>query len=524
MSAIEGMQVTPTTDCGRSVEQPEQSSEVKYQRLLFRSQFTLGRSFIDIIPSAQQLTIRANLLLTAHPDLNIQIAQAKQKRLVLLGFILDPENPQSSNAAIIENLVRNFNHYDDLFLLTARFGGRWILIADDGDKLVLFHDPAGLRQVFYSDLKKTQDLWCGSQSGIIADILGLPKDPEANDFISSPEILTNPEYWWPGDSSPYKELRHLLPNHYLNLQTGTCHRFWPDGNLRPLPATVAVQRCGAHLTGLLESAVNRFELALSLTAGWDSRVLLAASKPIKHRITYFTIKNEATLSIENHPDLAVPRALVGRFGLKHDIIEMPATVDKRFAEIFDRNVTLPHDIWRVDAQAALELYELQKVGVSGSVSEVARHFYVMPRYVERVLTGEKLSSLTGMGKNAFAVQSFNGWIGTLGNPFNLRPLDLFYWEQRAGNWLAMCQNEFDIAWADIFTPYNCRLLMSDMLSVQRKYRLAPTYLFYKELILNLWPEVLDEPINPHKVRSPMQSIKKRVRNQLSNVKHLVLRR
>jgi hypothetical protein len=506
-----------------SFEQADHTFEAKYQRLLYRSQFVLGTRFTDLIPSARHFTLRAKWFLTVHPDLNVQIVRDKHKILVLLGFVLDPDDPQSNNADIVENLARSFNRVEDLFSLTARFGGRWILIADDGASLILFHDPGGLRQVFYGGVHTTQHLWCGSQASTIAALLGLIADSEAEGFVSAPEISVNPEYWWPGDSCVYKDLRHLLPNHYLNLQTGTCHRFWPGGNLRPLPVNVAVQRCSFLLSRLLESAANRFDLALPVTAGWDSRLLLAASKPISDRVSYFTLKIESENMTDSHPDLAVPRALLGRLGLRHNVIEGPAGVDEHFTKIFDRNVTLAHRIWRLDAQAIFDFYGLKKVVISGSLSEVARHFYILPVYIEKNLTGKKLASLAGMREHAFAVKCFDGWLGTL-EKYNLRPLDLFYWEQRAGNWLAMCQNEFDIAWAEIFTPYNCRLLLSDMLSVRQKYRLEPNYLFYRELMLNLWPEVLQEPINPHKAKSSVQRIKKRVRNQLSNVKHFVLRR
>jgi hypothetical protein len=36
------------------------------------------------------------------------------------------------------------------------------------------------------------------------------------------------------------------------------------------------------------SAGNRFPLAVLMTAGWDSRVVLAAAKNLKTRVSYFT--------------------------------------------------------------------------------------------------------------------------------------------------------------------------------------------------------------------------------------------
>jgi hypothetical protein len=83
----------------------------------------------------------------------------------------------------------------------------------------------------------------------------------------------------------------------------------------------------------------------------------------------------------------------------------------------------------------------------------------------------------------------------------------------------MCQKEFDVAWSEIFSPYNCRQLLMAMLGVKNSYRRAPSYKLYRELILHLWPDVLQAPINPHKVSSAVTSLKKSIRTQLLNVKY-----
>ena len=498
--------------------------DAAHERLLYRSQFILGRKPVDLFAAPRQLTIRQVLHLTVHPDLNLQVARHQEKMIVLLGFILDPENPRAGDADIIENFASRMDRCEDLFGLTRRFGGRWILIGDDGKDTVLFNDTAGLRQVFYSDVRGGKDLWCGSDPGVMGNVLNLQISPEAAEFVHSPEITRNPEHWWPGDSSPFSEIRHLLPNHYLDLRDGSCHRYWPNENLPALSLETAVQECSRLLTGSLAAAAERFELALPLTAGWDSRLLLAASKDIRTRLNYFTLKIKAANLTELHPDLAVPRALLGRLGLRHEVIELPDKVDQQFSAIFERSVARAHNVWCLDAQAILEFYGLQKAVIAGGVSEVARNFYAPPRYFERNMTGEKLASIAGMSQHPFAIKYFNEWLSTLGRTYNFRVLDLFYWEQRAGNWLAMRQKEFDVAWAEIFTPYNNRQLLTNMLAVKKLYRRSPNYTLYREMILHLWPDVLEFPINPHKVPSALTSLKSRVRNQLVNVKYFLVDR
>jgi hypothetical protein len=90
-----------------------------------------------------------------------------------------PYDPSASDADILHRLVQSFDRCDDLFEKTEPLGGRWILIADDGREVRLFNDATGLRQVFHTVPGSGYPLWCGSQTGIIAEILDLEMDQEA---------------------------------------------------------------------------------------------------------------------------------------------------------------------------------------------------------------------------------------------------------------------------------------------------------------------------------------------------------
>jgi hypothetical protein len=92
---------------------------------------------------------------------------------------------------------------------------------------------------------------------------------------------------------------------------------------------------------------------------------------------------------------------------------------------------------------------------------------------------------------------------------------IFFWEQRVGNWLAGNQTEFDTAWQEIIIPYNCRNLLIDMLSVRERDRRHPRNLLFQKLIMNLWPDVLQEPINPHKTR--LMALKRMFRIQIKRI-------
>ena len=95
---------------------------------------------------------------------------------------------------------------------------------------------------------------------MIAERLNLGMDPNAVNFISSLE-RSNREYWWPGESCPYKEIKHLLPNHYLDFNTGSSHRYWPNGPFRRLPLEEATGKTAKIMQELMKSVSNRYDLA-----------------------------------------------------------------------------------------------------------------------------------------------------------------------------------------------------------------------------------------------------------------------
>ena len=184
--------------------------------------------------------------------------------------------------------------------------------------------------------------------------------------------------------------------------------------------------------------------------------------------------------------------------LEHHVVKSAYFVNDDFLNIFRKNTSLAHYAYLPDAQAILRFYQLRKVAVTGSVSEIARSSFrrQLGKPVTAEIAAEDLAKLQKMGTNRYAVKFFKDWLSDLGHTFNLDPLDLFEWEQAHGNWLAMCQMEFDIAWQDIFTPFNCRRLLKTILSVEEKYRRPPDYFLFKKLISALWPEILAVPINP----------------------------
>jgi hypothetical protein len=478
-----------------------------YEELKYCKQFILGPQYCEKLTSWEKIKVDDSIHLMTHPNLNTYQVAKGDKSLTLIGFILDPDNPVNANADIVNALFLKLSDFDSFVRHTYKYGGRWILIVNDGSQIRLFNDAVGLRQVFYTETSHVQELWCASQPGLIAEVLGLKMGAEAVNFIDSYEFRKNSEFRWPGNSTPYNEIKHLLPNHYLNLETGRCKRFWPDRPLSDHSPHEVLENVTSTLKGLMKSASNRFDLALSVTAGLDSRVVLAASRSIRDSISCMTVRQIGMQ--DDHPDITTAAQLSSYLGLKHDVVRSSLIIDDEFINIFKKNVPIPHYIYAPDAQAILNYYAYDKVAVTGSTSEVSRSSFraLINRPRDHKLTVQHFMRLQGMGSNKFARDHYEKWLSGLGNAYNLDILNLFEWELDDGNWLSMCQLEFDIAWKDIFSPFNCRRLITALLSVKQEYMMPPKYELYRMLIKNMWPDVLDVPINPHKKKKTSMSSK-----------------
>ena len=476
-------------------------------RGLFRcSQFILGQEFAPGMEGWQHVTIGHGLKLTAHPELNVVQVRKGARSLTGLGMLLDPNHPNAGDRDILEGLLEQFESLDQLMVATSSLGGRWAIIATDGHDQRLFHDAFGLRQVFYTVPEIAGRPYAMSEAAAGAVLLDLPMDGEARTFMNSAEFRREPEYKWPAASSPFQGIQRLLPNHYLDLRSGDCRRFWPNRRIHSIGIEEGVEKIAGLLTGMLRAAVQRFELAVAVTCGIDSRVVLAACKDIKDRVSFVTVRQWRM--DDESPDITVPGTLLARLGLGHDVIHAPVTTTPEFIRIFKSSTFLAHDHYGPDVEAVLGHYQRSKVAVTGSGGEVGRrafradlrwfdHKRVTPDYLSRIEIGSR---------NSFALKHFDMWLTDVGSTHGINKLDLFEWEQGCGSWLATTQLEFDMAWKDIFTPFNCRDLVVAMLAVPVRYRKGPDFPLFQRLIQEMWPEVQDAPINPHKRRSVISQL------------------
>ena len=494
--------------------------EIDAERLLFRRQFILGPQVSHGLAGWRGIEISDSVRLSVHPDLQSTDVQHGSTRIVLLGYMLDPHNPTYSDQQILDAIAERTGCFDDLISAIDNYGGRWAIVYHDGRASRIFHDACGLRQIYY--MTTAGSVWCGSQPSILRHAVGnVEEDPAAIEVTQLPQYASRESSWF-GDGTIYKGIRHLLPNHYLDLADGTVHRYWPRDPIGHASLDKDfVDDLAHYISGCLEAAANRFELMIPITAGWDSRVLLAASKRISSKVFYYI--STMNMLPRNHQDVAVPSRLLEKLGLPFNIIDPDPEDDDQYRQIYFKNVTQARSLPK-----SLTIHHFFKhcqgmVNVSGNGAEIGRGMlssfyrslfeasqsvsetgivgtfhYKHDRQDQFPIGPRGFATVYGFGEVDYVVNAIGGWMAEcvpICSQYGLDISDMYHWEQRLGNWGAMYQAEEDIA-VEVLWPFNIRALLVKMLSVEITFRRPPQYLLYRKLATHMWPKVLSEPVNP----------------------------
>jgi hypothetical protein len=310
-----------------------------------------------------------------------------------------------------------------------------------------------------------------------------------NELIAA---LAMPEsgLWYPAGLTPKEGVRRLLPNHYLDLDTWIPVRHWPSAasdlqvepnSRRGVDIIVdAMQRTLAVIT-------TRYPVQVTLTAGRDSRMVLACARKVLSEATFVTFARWPQTV-----DMHIADALRRRFNLTHEFLPIQtASQADLYRYLYLTGHSISGEIWRI--HKTIEQLRPDCVAFSGAGGEVGRAYYWHDRDSEETpLEGEDLLRRCGLPLNARLVDETAHWLSELEgfNTFNI--LDLFYLENRLGCWAAP-QHFGNRRSRFAFSPFNHRLVFAAMMRLPYEFRRRQE--LASAVCRTCWPELLDYPFN-----------------------------
>ena len=225
--------------------------------------------------------------------------------------------------------------------------------------------------------------------------------------------------------------------------------------------------------------------------------MLAASKSYTDLIDYYVFDREGKEPKENQ-DVRIPLKLKQRFNLNFEVIR-PDELSTDFIKKFSKNHIYSRILSKTEnIQSHFRRYSddpKKVINLNGNSAEILRCFYGNYRGIP---SKKMLLQFSGYPDNDFIEQEISAWYKDAkkyADQIGINLLDLFYWEQRMGNWGAQFPYEQDMA-IDEISPFNNHILIETLYSAGFNARKKPSHPIFKKLIASLWRDLLSEPINP----------------------------
>ncbi|MFW6275802.1 MAG: hypothetical protein ACOC2M_04125 [bacterium] len=458
---------------------------------LFARQFLLTKEkFTKPFESWNTLPV-GDFSLHTHPFLEVTSIKKDPVHLVLIGYLFDYDPFKRSNMDIVSELAKmDFQSYVKRL---GRYTGQYVLLRVEADSFTLISDAGAQREVYYT----TDFSAFASQPKLIGQSKELvPHSGEkAKAFYNSVKFKKKTIFI--GDTTHWENVKHLSPNHYIDISNQKIARFFPFNKKTEKPLDFVVDEAIKRITGFLKAVEQRHKVALPVTAGYDSRLLFAASLGIDCR--YFVFKHRKLN--EKHYDIAISRKLLKDQNKPFEVITYNEAPDENIKTVHNRSIDFP----RAENTALIyngynRLFADYTV-LDTIMSELARN-----RYGNfRKLNAADLAYLNHYKGDAFAVSVYNDWLkanskAITDNDYNIP--DLFYWEEIMGNWAAKSKTEYMLG-TEFFSLLNSRELIELLMSVNIRYRNTNNNILYNSIIAKLAKDALKYPMNPSR-RTSMQ--------------------
>jgi len=297
------------------------------------------------------------------------------------------------------------------------------------------------------------------------------------------------EGWFPCELTAHTGLRRLFPNFYLDLGSFKATRYWPLEFHAPsttpedlvAPFIEVVQ---AQIEALVKGPKKT---AMALTAGLDSRTILACSRPFRDKLTCFTVTGRDRHAL----DSVMAKRITSEMGIEHlSLPRQSATAEQR--QIFlrrgghcngDSNSTYHPTVWPL---------QQDYIFVGGAGGEVSRPpLFRRSDTPDTQLSAEHLLSRLGFKDTQAVTVAMQEKLRVLGlsDPYQL--LDIVHQEDRYAAWYAVqfCCDPTLIRHAPFLTQRTVRMMMQLPVDWKLDYR------FEHRVIQQAWPELAQFPYN-----------------------------
>lgn len=395
-------------------------------------------------------------------------------------------HPLDVKKKVAANLRLPRNSYDAFAPIEAYIDtlvGRYVFIGIHYTGISrVYLDSAGSLSVVYSTKEKI----------LASNTMLIPYHTPDDDHCPHLELISP---WTQSRSfnfglTPRKSIRRLLPNHYLDLQSWSPIRHWPKYSFQAtLDIDTTLEQIISILQTTIETTISNFQRPyLSLTAGKDSRSLLACARPWIQDIDCFTWELPDAMAKE---DSRIATHLAKTNHFKHFIIPYTESTEEEIQLWLYRTGYSAGEIRGMKIIPSARYLDQMRPHLISLNAEIGRAHLNKPHHKKFTnLQPENIVRRVGQLISEEFLEAAELWLEGVKNHSISTILELAFIEQRLGCWVGvtgygLAESAFRIP------PFSSRILYEKILSLPLQYRQED--LMPKDIIKMTWPELLDHP-------------------------------
>lgn len=436
------------------------------------------------LPAGYQVSVFAEYYLASADDLPVIPLLSPQGEslgfllgwpVTLQGEMLTPSQPQQlspDTTAAFETWL-------------YRLGGRWLCLSllEGGQ--------------FYTDAMASQPcIYCPQAQLIMssAALLPSPWQEQVDTSLMAAMDVRHSEHFYLFALLPQKHCLRLLANHKLLLSDFSVKRHWPQaftaGSAEPDDLQQKAKTICAVVQAHISACAGNAPTKIGLSAGYETRLMLACAKPWLSELRFWTRKEHKTRA---GLDQKVASHLAGTLGLQHQFVLPPAAADSGQSE----------DEWLARTghciggsalryRALIDIEQGRHFALTGIGGELCRAFYWPEQGLTGPLTAALLHRLSGVPEHPAFAKAARDYLQQLPDLPLWQQLGLFYLENRVGAYASV--HKYGNKNGIIFMyPLNHRHAVDAMLTLplseQQKNKL------HRAVICHAWPELDQLPYN-----------------------------
>lgn len=445
-----------------------------------RRQFILTNNKIDI-PQFETIELK-NAYLLYHRDLEIQIHfDQNHNKWILVGTAFSTDlmdkTPESDMLSGTEKSIveASFN-----------WSGRWALINEH----TIYTDATGLMGLYY---------YCKNNMWVVSSSLNVIYTffPNSMWKLKKEIIVDEISHSFPAPDTVLQGVSKVFPSQYVTFNnTHIDIRY-----IEKYHISTKEDYCTRikALANRVSNAVynvgntNVKPLYIALTCGYDSRVLLAALLHNHMSFSAYTMQHD----VIKKNDSIIPKQMSKRFGFNYQYIKKRDKPDKLRLEAFDM-----HTLYSIDEADRMFFACRQTDNLPENASVLKGGILDLIRgsqYPVFKSPKDMLEYIISISPHSDDYRKFNhslskwfDWVEK--NPNDLDIRDRFNIEIFLGGWLSNLQQSVDLLDQTFIQICNSAAIISLILSFSEEERKSKQ--IYYDLYKELYPAVLDYPINP----------------------------